>query len=296
MSRTVGVTDLLSELPDVAVVGFALVTQLGDFWFAASACLLAYWVGTQTPWLGRGLTRDRAARLLGLLSCAVALAVGLKAVFVLPRPPGAGTASNAHLVPAVLRGVYESMATGDGYGFPSGHATTAVLVWGGFAATLRAGTRRARYAVAGVAVVLVSLSRLVIGVHYLVDVLAGVAIAGTALWVVLTYLRRPDRVFAFAAALALVGVAAGGLTRDMAAGLGLAAGGALAWPFLPSVPEPTRRGAVVTVVLGALSIAVLAVGIAAAESVPPLVALLAGTGMALSLALPLVGERVAKKT
>ncbi|MBX0322690.1 phosphatase PAP2 family protein [Halomicroarcula sp. F13] len=295
MSRAVGLTDLLSALPGVVVVAFALVTQLGDFWFVASACLLAYWVGAQTPRLGRGLTRDRAARLLGLLSCAVALAVGLKLVFALPRPPGAGTAPNAQLVPTALRGVYEAMATGDGYGFPSGHATTGVLVWGGFAATLRVGTRRARYAVAATVATLIALSRLVIGVHYLVDVVAGAAIALTVLWVALTRLRRPERVFALAAAAALVGVAAGGLTRDVAAGLGLAAGGALAWPLLPTVPEPTRRGATVTVVLGALSIAVLAVGIGAAESMPPVVGLLAGTGMALTLALPLVGERVAEK-
>nr|WP_242493436.1 phosphatase PAP2 family protein [Haloarcula hispanica] len=104
--------------------------------------------------------------LVALLAVAVALVVSLKGVFALPRPPGAGTATHAELLPAALRGVYESMATGEGFGFPSGHATLSLLVWGGIAWALRVGTRRQRAAVAATIIALIGLSRLVLGVHY----------------------------------------------------------------------------------------------------------------------------------
>ncbi len=58
--------------------------------------------------------------LVALLAVGVALVVSLKGVFALRRPPGAGTATHAELLPAALRGVYESMATGEGFGLPRG--------------------------------------------------------------------------------------------------------------------------------------------------------------------------------
>jgi len=144
MIRTLGVTELLSNAPGVVVVLFALVTQLGDFWFTFLACTLAYLLGSHVPLLGDGLSRERAATVLSLLTLAVALTVSLKTAFALPRPPGADVAAHAELVPAAVRDVYVSMATGHGYGFPSGHATVTAIVWGGFAWALRVGTRRQR--------------------------------------------------------------------------------------------------------------------------------------------------------
>ncbi len=62
-------------------------------------------------------------------------------------------------------------------GYPSGHATTAVVLWGLLAlVALPAGRRRARpwiLAVAIALVVIVGFTRLALGVHYLTDVLAG---------------------------------------------------------------------------------------------------------------------------
>jgi membrane-associated phospholipid phosphatase len=294
--RTVGVTEVLSALPGAVVVLFALVTQLGDFWFTFSACALLYWLGSRTPKLGPGLTRDRTAMLVALLAGAVAIAVSLKAVFALPRPPGAGTATHADLLPAALRGVYESMATGDGYGFPSGHATVGVLVWGGFAWSLRVGTQRARTAVAGTVIGLIGLSRLVLGVHYLADVLAGFALAGAFLWVALAVLKTPERVFGLAAAVAGLALLASGLSRDTGAALGLTVAGAVVWSLVgDEIPEPTRRGVGFTVLLGVATVGVLLGGTLGLDPTPVVTALAAGLGTGLLLALPLAGERLAKK-
>ena len=70
------------------------------------------------------------------------------------------------------------------YSFPSGHAFAATATYGALALVLASGASRTRGAVvvaaAAVLVVVVAASRVILGVHYLLDVLAGVA-AGLAL-------------------------------------------------------------------------------------------------------------------
>jgi membrane-associated phospholipid phosphatase len=294
--RAVGVTEVLSALPGAVVVLFALITQLGDFWFTFLACGLLYWLGPWTPKLGRGLTRDRTAMVVALLAVAVALVVSLKGVFALPRPPGAGTATHAELLPAALRGVYESMATGEGFGFPSGHATLSLLVWGGIAWALRVGTRRQRTAVAATIVALIGLSRLVLGVHYLADILAGFAIAGAALGIGLGVLKTPERVFGLAAVVAVVGLLVTGVSRDSAGALGVAVAGAVIWSLLgEGIPEPTRQGVVITALLGVASVSFFLGVTFGLDPTPVVVTLLAGLGTGALLTLPLAGERLAKK-
>jgi len=294
--RAVGVTEVLSALPGAVVVLFALITQLGDFWFTFLACGLLYWLGPWTPKLGRGLTRDRTAMVVALLAVAVALVVSLKGVFALPRPPGAGTATHAELLPAALRGVYESMATGEGFGFPSGHATLSLLVWGGIAWALRVGTRRQRTAVAATIVALIGLSRLVLGVHYLADILAGFAIAGAALGIGLGVLKTPERVFGLAAVVAVMGLLVTGVSRNSAGALGIAVAGAVIWSLLgEGIPEPTRQGVVITALLGVASVSFFLGVTFGLDPTPVVVTLLAGLGTGALLTLPLAGERLAKK-
>ncbi|MBX0286904.1 phosphatase PAP2 family protein [Haloarcula salinisoli] len=296
MSRGVGLTELLTELPTAVVVLFAVLTQLGDFWFVSTASLLSYWLASATPRLGRGLTRERGAVLVGLVATAATVSIALKAVFAFPRPPNPEIVAAAAELPWPVEPFYESVVTGQGYGFPSGHATTTVLVWGGFAWALRVGTRRQRYAVAAAVVAVVSLSRLVLGVHYLVDVVAGAAIAGAVLWLAVTRLRTPTRVFAFVTLVAVVGLIAGGSSRDTAAVLGMGIGGLVASTALDSVREPTRRGGAVTATLGAVWLGTLAAAVVLVAPPEPVVSALVAVGMGTALALPLLGERVAKKS
>ncbi len=113
-------------------------------------------------------------------------------VFALPRPPGAGTATHAELLPAALRGVYESMATGEGLASPV--ATPPFRCSSGAVSRGRSGSARAdAHRCRRDDVALIGLSRLVLGVHYLADIVAGFAIAGTALVLALSALRTPAR-------------------------------------------------------------------------------------------------------
>jgi hypothetical protein len=86
-----------------------------------------------------------------------ALTTGLKAYFGLPRPPAA-----VHVIPA------------DGYGFPSGHAVAATITWLTIAVHASSSTRQRRIAAALVIIGLVGLSRVILGVHYPIDVAAGI--------------------------------------------------------------------------------------------------------------------------
>jgi len=135
----------------------------------------------------------------------------------------------------------------------------------------------------------------VLGVHYLVDVVIGGLVAGAFLWLGLTQLRTPGRVFAAAGVVSLGGVVVGGLTPDIGAAVGMSLGGTAAWYGLPTAPTPTRRGAVVTVGLGVASVGVLAAVALVVLADGLAVLAFAAIGTALLLALPLIGERVAKK-
>ncbi|WP_175416354.1 phosphatase PAP2 family protein [Natrinema versiforme] len=83
---------------------------------------------------------------------AIGLTTVLKSAIGLTRPPGAAIG---------------------GYGFPSGHALGATVAYGLAADRLEIGSRRARVAVATIVVGTVAASRVVIGVHYPIDVVAG---------------------------------------------------------------------------------------------------------------------------
>ena len=193
MTRGIGGVAFADSLPDAVVTAGGLLTQLGDMWFLLLAIGALYWRahGGRAPGLTATPLRD-CLLLLALAVGAYAAAAALKSVFALPRPPGAGTAILPVWLPPAASPVYEAMVTADGYGFPSGHATAATAVYGGAAVLLRAGTRRLRYAAAGAVVALVALSRIVIGVHYLVDVAAGVLLGLAVLVALLALVRWLD--------------------------------------------------------------------------------------------------------
>ncbi|AGN01616.1 phosphoesterase PA-phosphatase-like protein [Salinarchaeum sp. Harcht-Bsk1] len=202
MSRSLGVVELIhSLLPDQSALLLGLLTQLGDVWFLFGATVVTY--------LFRPRDRERVAVVLGLALSTAALVEALKAVFALPRPTT--PLATAELYPAALRGIFEATATGGGHGFPSGHATLSTVVLLGLAGAVRVGDARWRWLLAGGLVALVSLTRVALGVHYLVDVVAGVLIgltvlAGVAWATEASPLDRPTTAFVIAATVGVAGV------------------------------------------------------------------------------------------
>jgi membrane-associated phospholipid phosphatase len=89
---------------------------------------------------------------------------GIKGLFAHPRP--------FDLDPTV------KLHEAGGYGFPSGHSQSAVVVWGIIASYVR---RRWVWAVAVLLMVLVGFSRVYLGVHFPTDVLGGWALGAVLL-------------------------------------------------------------------------------------------------------------------
>lgn len=72
-----------------------------------------------------------------------------------------------------------ALSSESSFGLPSGHAQNALAVWGRLAEGLR---RRSAAVLLGVLIVLISVSRVHLGVHYPADMLAGWAVGGALLY------------------------------------------------------------------------------------------------------------------
>jgi membrane-associated phospholipid phosphatase len=228
--RGVGITELLHGSAGwQVVVIFALITQLGDVWFLFLLGGTLYVAGEEFPrW---GIDRRRGLFVLALLLAYVALIGVLKNAFLRPRPLGAGEPPELAWFPATLGVVLHDVTTAEGPGFPSGHALGSTMVWGGVALVLERESYRTRLGIAGMVVALVGVSRLVLGVHYAVDVVVGVALGLVVLGALYWLSDRgvnPERVLAFAVAVGVLGLVTG-VTFESVAALGGAVGGWLAW-------------------------------------------------------------------
>jgi len=251
VTRSYGVTTAVSNaVPDFLVPVLVVLTHFGDPAVVLAAAPIVYWFGAP-----RLLSSRDAARVLAVTVGALALVVVLKHWFAAARPP-----------PAVARIVT------DGYGFPSGHATGSAAFYGSLAAVAYPWTRRTRFTVAGVVVGGVAATRLLLGVHYLVDVLAGVLVGSAYAWVALRASRTDVR---NALALAVVvGVAALAIawTVDAGATTGIAAGALAAWTRTDGTWNPlSRRYVVVLAVLAAPA------GLPVVLDAAPALALVGGT-------------------
>lgn len=171
-SRGLGVVEYVQNLlPDWLAILLALVTQLGDLWFLGLLLVVLYW---RVPH-----QRVELATLGGVTLAGIGLYRTLKELFALPRPDTPLVA--AEVLPGVIHPLYAATASATGYGFPSGHATSTSIVYFGLAGVLAIGSRRHRYAAAAALVVAVSFTRVALGVHYLVDVIVGVALGASFL-------------------------------------------------------------------------------------------------------------------
>jgi membrane-associated phospholipid phosphatase len=145
---------------------WAHITILGDGLVCAVLLLL---------WVGRRPDRVWA----GLLGAAVMVAVlhGTKAILDMPRPLGVLPMDMVEVIgPGFRRGA-----------FPSGHTATAFLFAGVWALSLRRPTH-ALFPLALAAAV--GVSRMVVGVHWPSDVLAGAALGWVAAWLGLRWAGR----------------------------------------------------------------------------------------------------------
>ena len=180
-----------------------LLTQLGDTWFLLALALATYLFGPNFPRLG--LDRRDGARLLAIALGAVAVTHTLKGLIGAPRPP-AGPPPAPSYLPGILEGAYEWLVHASTGAFPSGHALGATAVWGGLAMLATLPDRGRRFALAGAVVLVVVASRLVLGLHVLGDVLAGMGI-GLVVLGVLVRLPRAGHAVAAVLGAAVVGVA-----------------------------------------------------------------------------------------
>lgn len=240
--RDAGVARAIAgSVPDSLVDVLVALTHLGDPALFMVAAPLAFWFG---PRYGV-LTPRNAARVLAITIGGLSLVVGLKASFALPRPPV-----------AVARIVT------DGYGFPSGHTTGATVFYGSLAALASRWSRSERYAAAGALVALVAFTRVALGVHYVVDVVAGVVLGSLFVWTGVRASRDGvRRAFALAVAAGLFAVAAA-WTVEAATAFGATLGGLLAWTWTREdlgtlrAVEPRHAAALVPVVaVGGLPLA-----------------------------------------
>lgn len=222
-----GVGELIREaVPAWLIPAFVVLTELGNVGVFLSLFALDYWFGD----------RERGAHAIGLAVAGMALITALKALFVAPRPP-----EEVNVIPI------------SGYSFPSGHALGATIAYGILAFDLEVGTARLRYAAAALVVGLVALSRVVLGVHFVRDVVAGVAIGIAFLAVAITLTGRVPRLgFLLAVGLGVVAFAISGASQDGVAVLGAALGAALAWEALDATPAVDSRWGQAVLVGGVL--------------------------------------------
>lgn len=293
-TRGVGLLEALPTLPDALIALFAVITQLGDPWFLFVLFATLHWFGADRLGLRPG---RHTATLLGIGLGALALTTGLKPFFGLPRPPGATTVTPPTWLPAALDPAFRSAATGGGYGFPSGHAIGSTVAYGGLAALARRGSRGERALAAAGVIGVVCLSRILLGVHYLVDVIAGVGVGLAFLGVafgVVDIERHPWRAYALAAAVSVVAIAVaigvGYSPREATAGLGATLGGFAVW-YGVEKRDRTVYATDVGLLAGAAGLAVTGgIWVATYFAEPPLVVTLVTNAVAVGgvLALPTV--------
>lgn len=181
MSRGIGEFEPIQELlPEWMAVVIALITQLGDAWFLGLLLLGMYW--------SRPRDQDTLAFIGGTALLGIAVVEISKNIFSLPRPEQ--PLLDSELLPWIIRPFYELTAFAGGYGFPSGHAVNATIVYLGLALLLTGSRKRDRLVVASLLVMVIGFSRIALGVHYVVDVIAGIGVGLLIIWVSTHLYRR----------------------------------------------------------------------------------------------------------
>ncbi|AXR77722.1 phosphatase PAP2 family protein [Natrarchaeobaculum sulfurireducens] len=201
MNRDIGVTELFrTHLPEWTVPVFELVSMLGDELVVVVVLLVLAGVDAYRSFeRGSGqVLSDRTAFVIAVVLGGLALTLVLKTAFGFSRPP--------EPLQAVPR---------ESSGFPSGHTMAAAILWTALALWSARFTRRSRLLAAAGGIALVAVSRLALGVHYLVDVVASV-LFGVGMLLLAARLTRgdPEAAFAGAAVLGTLALIVTGATTD----------------------------------------------------------------------------------
>jgi membrane-associated phospholipid phosphatase len=227
VARGIGATEAIqSHVTKWLVPVVVAITQLGDPILLGLVLAGLYWRSADR----RGATAAAA----GVALATYALTVCLKHLFALPRP--AEPLVSVETLPWLFGSVYEISVSADGYGFPSGHALMTTVVALQVAGLLRVGRYRHRILGALVVVVAVAVSRLALGVHYLIDVVVGIVLGIAIVVAARAASNRRDDPATVALGTAVAGaglaVAYTGGTTDAVYLLGAALGGFAGWQFV----------------------------------------------------------------
>lgn len=220
------------ELVGPAVPLFEWLTHLGDGGLLLVLGVLIYWFGA---------SENRRSRVfvIAVGVAALALSAGVKGIVQLSRPTLAFAPQGY-----------------PGYSFPSAHAMGSAAFYGALAVTMEWGTRRRRYLLAGSVIAVVAFSRVVMGVHYLGDVLFGVflglGLVGLGFWTREEGLFDPGPLFALAVVIA-GGAALLGSRVFLTLTLGASVGGLLGWYYVRERPTTESEAAVLVSGIAALA-------------------------------------------
>ena len=262
--RSIGITAQVSQVvPEALVPVLLVVTALGDPAVVAALATLVYWLGPRYDLYDR----RTGATVLATVFLALASTLFLKYAFAMPRPP-----AELMLVPE------------DGAGFPSGHVTAATATYAALAVYGNRGSSGRRYTLAAGLVTVVALTRILLGVHYVVDVVAGLVVGLVALAAV-QWVSRDTLAMAFAMSvpLALAGSLLAG-TVEAALLIGFVSGATLGWWLVDG--RLTDRPIPIGTIVGASVVGTVLIGVGYTSGAA-IVAGFTGAGAgALFLALP----------
>lgn len=252
-------------VPPWFVQFFVVFTELGNVGLFLVVFALDYWF----------VDHERGAHSIALVVGGMALITALKFHFAVARPP-----ASVNVIPI------------DGFSFPSGHAMGATIAYGTLAYDLEVGSWKQRFGVASVLIAFVALSRVVIGVHFVRDVAAGVLFGIMFLVAAFALTNHdPRRGFVLAVAVAVVAFVVSGASHDGIAVLGAAIGGLVTWEALEDVPPVELRPAQIVLVAVVIPL-LLGLGyVWASWALPPAAGFLLTAGIfATLLAAPLVED------
>lgn len=232
-------------LPDIVIDFFALITRLGDGAVVVALAMIFFWFGAKADWKRRGM-------LMAIAVATLSLNAGLKGILDVARPLFAAQAAGDPL--AFAPEAYDGLST------PSAHSMGAAAIYGGLAVLMDVGKKWQRYLVAGFLIVTIPVSRVVLGLHYVGDVISGVVLGLLLVYAALWLESKEDRsvlpLFALALVVALVSNPLGS-EEFVTMSIGASAGGLVAWALVEN-REPDPLGASI-LVLGLILIPVLLV-------------------------------------